>query len=599
MATERKFPHSNRLKRRSEEISDSASYHVHPEQVTNVETAEKYVKTEMRHCVFVNRLEFIDTVFNKCIASCAAMRPIDHGFDPTIRAYDSISKTVCDPWKIPREFLEPGASKSRTWPKVQWVVEMPSDHLDSGDKREDFVLFSALSLNRAEVVKGRAGRIWLARKRSELEGEHPETSKIFVFKDNWHDVRRVTEGAMYEAEGDIDGVAKLYSYETVQIEEEDDSTSNARCGIEVPSDTKPMVLRKIRYPSKEKVEEIFKKSMQRHSDVLPADFEKLRPWLDILEEEDDPHPVYHREHHRLLLRSYGHPITDFVDRDELVVVFEDTVNGHRILVKSICIETRAGTAAFMSVELLIGEPMFEELEDPDWATINARCDEYLLPATTPVEVVPEPADIIYHQPVHDLESFFWLLCWICVTREGPSTRRDLDIKNKEHRPVIRIIHQLFEEESMTILGSNKRKVFKLYDTFETTVIDNFTPYFRPFGSLVSKLHAVLFRAYSSRNFDGLHDQFIEKIKEFRAVLKTLKLTPNERQKAMVEKAKRTRLLHRYAIEPEVPVKDGGKDGEGHPQQVVRAEILESPSHRASINKKDCPLDALPLPLSEM
>ncbi|KAI0792047.1 hypothetical protein C8Q75DRAFT_805090 [Abortiporus biennis] len=173
-------------------------------------------------------------LFIQCIASCAAMDPAEHGFDPTLLAYDPATKPTHPPWNISSPLLETRASTRHTLPTGQWIVSMPPHHASGQTApRESFVLFAGLSMNRAEVIKGRAGRIWLARKRKDVEDDkkEPKECPTYVFKDNWHDVRHTPEGEHYRAQGPLDGIAKLHSYETVSIDGTKDSTENARRGL--------------------------------------------------------------------------------------------------------------------------------------------------------------------------------------------------------------------------------------------------------------------------------------------------------------------------------------------------------------------------------
>ncbi|KAI0792165.1 hypothetical protein C8Q75DRAFT_864673 [Abortiporus biennis] len=562
-------------------------------------------------------------IFIKCIASCVAMDPVEHGFDPTFMAYDKASKKTYDPWNIPPELLEPGASTSRTLPKAQWVVSMPGDHRKDGNEREEFVLFAALSLNRAEVVKGRAGRIWLAQKRSEVENQELSGCKVktYVFKDNWHDSRRTAEGSIYKAEGDVNGVAKLYSYETVKVNDTDDLTSSARRGFEVPADTKPMSLRRAIKPTPKDIENYY--NVQRHSNALPVDGKDLAQWLDVFQQEKHPHPVYHRDHHRLLLSSYGHQITEFVSREELAVVFEDTINGHRILVekkflhrdvsrgnvvisdeespnKGLLIDqdytianfddhtatvgdTRTGTPAFMAVEILTGKPIVATVVAKSAADLE-RAVHNDMDDSQPGMKSAAKRNFIYHQPVHDLESFFWLLCWICVTRAGPSTGREYDLNSEKDLSAIDLVKNLFEEENMVTLGNNKRDLFQSPSLFGCTIKETVTPYFNCFVDLLISLHIALYVAYRDGEYEDLHEKFIEKIKSFRNSLKDAKIPAVEGEEAMVKRAKHRRASHNYVIQPELPIAQLNPEAAG---PTVQPEVEPgSPSHLAAIRRSD-------------
>ncbi|KAI0792062.1 hypothetical protein C8Q75DRAFT_890210 [Abortiporus biennis] len=570
--------------------------------------------------------------FIQCIASCALMKPVEHGYDPTLRAYDSIAKEEYLPWKMPRTvMMEEKASKHPVLPDICWVVDMPSYGPDGKSQREDFVLFTAISLNRGEVVKGRAGRVWLAHKRDEVEKDMPlKEQEIFVFKDNWHDIRRPTEGEHYEGQGPVDGIAKLYTYETVKVDNEIDSTSNARRSLEPTPDAKPLRLQVIHNPPADKFQTYIEASMQRYADNLPIDIADLRRWIDMLE-RGASQPVYHREHHRLLLRSYGHPITEFVSRKELVVVFRCAVNGHWLLVlmkylhrdvsrgnvvitdaditspnKGVLIDqdytignfdvhtatecdTRTGTPAFMAVELLTGSPMMLQDERPQTQRKLTREEKSTRIknkklATADTKSKKGETAPIYHSPIHDLESFFWLLCWICLTRSGPSTSRlgELDVKsNKDDQKIALLIHDLFREEDMIKLGENKRKYF-VNSKYFAELLASLSPYFADFDSLIEELRGVLYYAYENQGFDGLHEDFLEHLDLFIDWLdqNEVDIPLVKNQADMIKRAEWRRMQHAYKVfEDAGGVDDTEVPGDDEPGSPTPAKRLKTTSRK--------------------
>lgn len=54
---------------------------------------------------------------------------------------------------------------------------------------------------------------------------------------------------------------------------------------------------------------------------------EMKEWVDILLPEDRVVGVRHRVHCRLLLKSFGRPITDFTSLQDLLEVFIDVVKG--------------------------------------------------------------------------------------------------------------------------------------------------------------------------------------------------------------------------------------------------------------------------------
>ncbi|KAI0792041.1 hypothetical protein C8Q75DRAFT_754229 [Abortiporus biennis] len=572
-------------------------------------------------------------LFIRCIASFAAMDPVEHGYDPTMLAYNKDTKSTYSPWNIPPPLLETRATKRQTLPTGQWVVDMPA-HYASGEtaQRESFVLFAGLSMNRAEVIKGRAGRIWLARKRVDIEDEKkkPKECPIYVFKDNWHDIRRTTEGEHYKAQGRIDGVAKLYSYEQVHVDSVVDSTKAGRRGLD-HTKAKSMKLEKVIEPKDTEVKTYFDDCMQRHSNASTMKYEDLLKWIEVHKWEKMMRPVYDREHHRLLLCSYGHPITEFVSRVELVIVFKDAVNGHWGLVlkkylhrdvsrgnvvisdaespnKGLLIDqdytikdfevhlataddTRTGTPAFMAVEMLDGKPMFRraevELEDgssddelEDGSSDDDETEEESSDTeSTPTLATESPQSsqtsssssesyssllTIKHAPIHDLESFFWLLCWICLTREGPSTSRQRKPKSStSDRNLARIIEEVFDQQDFQKLATKKRDLFSSNALFRKEILQNFAPYFAPFKRLVTRLYNILKSAYETREYDGLHEKFIAVFKKFEKSFKSAKFKKVRNEDAMVKRAKRRRALHTYIVDEGLEIDEDNDSQEEH------------------------------------
>ncbi|KAI0791998.1 hypothetical protein C8Q75DRAFT_731868 [Abortiporus biennis] len=275
---------------------------------------------------------------------------------------------------------------------------------------------------------------------------------IFVFKDNWHDIRCTTEGKHYEEQGQIDGVAKLYSYEQVHIDGVVDSTKTTRRGLH-HADVKSIVLERMATPQFADVKKYYDDCMQRHSNISTMKFEELRRWIEVHEGEKMVKPVYDRDHHQ------------FISRLELVTVFKDSINGHWGLVlkkflhrdvsrgnvviseadspnKGLLIDqnytikdfddhlategdARTRTPAFMAVEMLDGDPEFPDSDRADRDALDIKTAPLESPGKTEAQSTPsnQPSgSAIPHAPVHDLESFFLAtMLDLCLQRRRKSS----------------------------------------------------------------------------------------------------------------------------------------------------------------------------------
>jgi hypothetical protein len=104
--------------------------------------------------------------------------------------------------------------------------------------------------------------------------------------------------------------------------------------------------------------------------------------------------------------------------------------------------------------------------------------------------------------LHDLESVFWVVCWICLTRDGPGQWRQ-DLK-KAGSPAAIIVTSIFEPESPRAGGEDKRELFGNTIIFTRDIVDNIAPYFEPLKPLVTEFYRILRTAYRNASYERLH-----------------------------------------------------------------------------------------------
>jgi hypothetical protein len=78
---------------------------------------------------------------------------------------------------------------------------------------------------------------------------------------------------------------------------------------------------------------------------------------------------------------------------------------------------------------------------------------------------------VKHGPQHDLESFFWVLCWLATHFIMPGCMR-------AREDIPRIVLELFSEEIGPQMMAMKKTVFWHRHKFDT-IAKGITPYFRP------------------------------------------------------------------------------------------------------------------------
>ena len=80
------------------------------------------------------------------------MSPANLGFDPGFLLHQEGGEDIPS-YRIPLSFVIKGHTH------LPWVFSMPS--ADAGTEREKFITIHELSVNRAEVVRGRGTRLWV------------------------------------------------------------------------------------------------------------------------------------------------------------------------------------------------------------------------------------------------------------------------------------------------------------------------------------------------------------------------------------------------------------------------------------------------------
>ncbi|KAH8742256.1 hypothetical protein F5883DRAFT_674415 [Diaporthe sp. PMI_573] len=108
-----------------------------------------------------------------------------------------------------------------------------------------------------------------------------------------------------------------------------------------------------------------------------------------------------------------------------------------------------------------------------------------------------------HSFMHDLESFFWVLFWICIHYNGPD----------ESRVIPRFEKWNFVDTEE--LAGMKLGVVAKEAIFIKTITDNFTPYYQPLIPLLGRLRKMVFPGGGpwEREDDGLYSRMREALRD--------------------------------------------------------------------------------------
>jgi hypothetical protein len=157
-----------------------------------------------------------------------------------------------------------------------------------------------------------------------------------------------------------------------------------------------------------------------------------------------------------------------------------------------CVKLHQGTLPFISVETLNGRPIYE--------LPNDHHEEWCRDA------------------VHDIESLFWVLAYICLVREGPGINmlcRDLLKNDAKGDRLEGLLHSYFDSPDRRDIRDCKRGFFDDRTLMGTDILANFDDYFEPLKNMMDKWWRILVLAYKYRKFEyyTIHDQVIHILNE--------------------------------------------------------------------------------------
>ncbi|KAH7009376.1 uncharacterized protein B0I36DRAFT_378583 [Microdochium trichocladiopsis] len=336
-------------------------------------------------------------------------------------------------------------------------------------------------MQRARCVAGRATTCWKAHR----EGQ-PQIP--LVIKDSWQYPERGEEGALLRevtSKGVIN-IARHYYHETVQIYgTDDDVRNNVRGGLDVtsatnyrpersapPSSTMASVSRKGRSSS-------VAAGKKRSSSQAGASLPHSKRSCSTSQASGN---LSNRVHRRVILRDYGTPIYKASSRTSLLAALDGCIEGHESLRK----------AGILHRDISINNLLInEDVNNPSWPSLLIDLDLAIkepregasgAKGKTGTRAFMAIGALLgeQHSFMHDLESFFWVLFWICIHCKGPD----------EHRVVARFDKWNYIDTEE--LAEQKKGQVSHEGDFIRTAKENFTPYYQPLIPWVNRLRKAVF-----------------------------------------------------------------------------------------------------------
>ncbi|KIJ51558.1 hypothetical protein M422DRAFT_244721 [Sphaerobolus stellatus SS14] len=169
------------------------------------------------------------------------------------------------------------------------------------------------------------------------------------------------------------------------------------------------------------------------------------------------------------------------------------------------------------IPIAVARPQFSNHKAGD----GLRTGTYPFMSHAIIKQQPDP-----HEAIHDIESFWWILVHLAMTRAGPGGLRRLITKppeNEENLMISQQIYNYFDGPPGT-LGTSKAAVFsvgyeKALRTVENNLLANFHSYFEPLKGVILKWWKILYSGYEfSTGYERLniHHHVLTMLKEVMA-----------------------------------------------------------------------------------
>ena len=357
--------------------------------------------------------------------------------------------------------------------------------IERNSRRERLIINKAMK--RAPCVAGRAITCW----RAHREGDDSRTP--LVIKDSWQFPEREEEGELLREATDkgVVNVSRYYYHETVRVSgQDDDIRGNVRRGLDITKATNYKLASSMLPPSAAghripwKGRSSSAVGRKRSSSCIDAPLPSSKRTCSSSPTKGERAGTANRVHRRVIVRDYGKAIYKASSRTNLLAALEGCITGYESL------HTQAG---MLQSDISPNNLMVNEEDDtPSWRaflidldlTIKEQREDYSgargKTGTRPFMPIGVLLDDEKHSFMHDLESFFWVLFWICIHYNGPNQGRVVPRFDKWN--------YVDTEE----LANSKKGVVVNERDFLRTAEENFTPYYQPLIPCANRLRRKVF-----------------------------------------------------------------------------------------------------------
>ncbi|PFH47953.1 hypothetical protein AMATHDRAFT_87414 [Amanita thiersii Skay4041] len=151
-----------------------------------------------------------------------------------------------------------------------------------------------------------------------------------------------------------------------------------------------------------------------------------------------------------------------------------------------------------------------------------------------------PNEIFIHEPYHDIESFFWVLVYICIACQGPGGNLNLDLKRRNSR-LSKLVNKAFnpKPDNLQALGFIRRDYIRDRNDQFKELMTYLHKDFDDLRNLIKRWWKILAISCSNAGPDRdlIHHHVLQLLDETVSQL-TAKRTPAEKEKEEAEKEQR-------------------------------------------------------------
>ncbi|KAG6242348.1 hypothetical protein E4U24_005773 [Claviceps purpurea] len=361
-------------------------------------------------------------------------------------------------------------------------------------------------LDQRPCIAGRATTCWQAVSKDDLD-------TLLVVKDSWQYPEREEEGDLLQeaCKQGVVNVARYYHHETVKVRGMiDDVRNGVRQGLDMTtaSDHRP----RLPQPSsgattkelpmrQTSIRTSTKRPLDQAGSTLPPSKRTCAKSMSISMTAAEPP---NRVHRRVIVRDCGKPIYTASSRKALLACLESCIKGHKSLhdkgilhrdisINNLMINEDPGNSSRKSFLIDLDLAINIGREKPSGA--HGRTGTRAFMAIRLLEGDE-------HSFMHDLESFFWVLFWICIHYEGPGTA----IEPIRYESWNYILDAQLAERKLGVISD---------EHFKDPKTLGFTPYCQPLVPHVNKLRKAVFPGGNPRDrpFPGLYSKMIKVLDE--------------------------------------------------------------------------------------